>query len=77
MLLTDTDICELVHLTMNSIQFNSIQLNSIHLRTISLIARCVSAWNSLPSSLVESKSVAAFKYNLKSIDLSSFLNYVF
>jgi len=33
---------------------------------------CVSAWNSLPSSLVKSKSVASFKYNLKSIDLSSF-----
>jgi len=39
--------------------------------------RCVSAWNSLPSSLVKSKSVASLKYNLKSIDLSSFLNYVF
>jgi len=38
---------------------------------------CVSAWNSLPSSLVKSKSVASFKYNLQSIDLSSFLNYVF
>jgi len=39
--------------------------------------RCVSAWNSSPSSLVKSKSIASFKYNLKSIDLSSFLNYVF
>jgi len=39
--------------------------------------RCVSAWNSLPSYLVKLKSVASFKYNLKSIDLSSFLNYVF
>jgi len=38
---------------------------------------CVSTWNSLPSSLVKSKYVASFKYNLKSIDLSSFLNYVF
>jgi len=39
--------------------------------------RCASAWNSLPSSLVKSKSVATFKYNLKSTDLSSFLYYVF
>jgi len=40
--------------------------------------RCVSAWNSSPSSLVKSKySVALFKYNLRFIDLSSFLNYVF
>jgi len=39
--------------------------------------RCVSARNSLSSSLVKSKSVASFKYNLRSIDLSSFLNYVF
>jgi len=39
--------------------------------------RRVSAWNSLPNALVKSKSVASFKYNLKSIDLSSFLNYVF
>ena len=39
--------------------------------------RCVSAWNSLPSFVVKSKSVASFKNNLKTIDLSSFLNYVF
>jgi len=39
--------------------------------------RRVSAWNSLSSSLVKSKYVASFTYNLKSIDLSSFLNYVF
>jgi len=39
--------------------------------------RCVSVGNSLTSSLVKSKSVASFKYNLKSIDLSSFLNYIF
>jgi len=31
----------------------------------------------ISNSLVKSKSVASFKYNLKSIDLSSFLNYVF
>jgi len=55
--------------------FESQYVELIHLRTISLID--VSAWNSLPSSLVKSKSVALFKYNLKSIDLSSFLNYVF
>jgi len=46
----------------------------IQLRTISLID--VSAWNSLPSSLAKSKSVASFKYNLRSIDLSSFKNFV-
>jgi len=34
--------------------------------------RCVSAWNSSPSSLVKSKYVASFKYNLISIDLLSF-----
>ena len=39
--------------------------------------RCVSAWNSLPRFLVNSKSVASFKYNLRTIDLSSFLSYVF
>jgi len=39
--------------------------------------RCISAWNSLPSSLGKSKSVASFKHNLRSIDLSSFLNYVY
>jgi len=39
--------------------------------------RCVSAWNSWPSSLIKSKSVTSFKYNLKSIDLSSLLNCVF
>jgi len=39
--------------------------------------RCVSAWNSLPSSLVKLKYAASFKYYLRSIDLSSFLNYVF
>jgi len=38
--------------------------------------RCVSALSSLPSSLVKSKSVTSFN-NLKSNDLSSFLNYVF
>jgi len=38
--------------------------------------RCVSAWHSLPSSLVKSKSVTSCKYNLKSIHLSSFLNYI-
>ena len=42
-----------------------------------LFNRCVSAWNSLPSFLVNSKSIASFKYNLQTIDLSSFLNYVF
>jgi len=39
--------------------------------------RYVSAWNSLPSSLVKSKYVTSFKYNLEFIDLSSILNYVF
>ena len=39
--------------------------------------RCVSAWNSLPSFLVNSKSVVSFKYKLRTIDLSSFLSYVF
>jgi hypothetical protein len=38
--------------------------------------RCVNAWNSLPSSVINSKSIASFKHNLKSVDLSSFLNYV-
>jgi len=41
------------------------------------VNRCVSAWNSLPSSLVKSKSVASFKHNLRSIELTSSLNYVF
>ena len=38
--------------------------------------RCVSAWNNLPRYIVKSKSVASFKRNLRSIDLSSFLKYV-
>jgi len=55
--------------------FESQCVELIHLRTISLIG--VSAWNILLSSLVKSKSIASFKFNLKSIDLSSLLNYVF
>ena len=39
--------------------------------------RCISAWNSLPSYVVESKSLTLFKRNLKIIDLSAFLKYVF
>jgi len=39
--------------------------------------RCVSVWNSLPSSLVKSKSVASFKHNLRSIDLPSFYTMFF
>jgi len=39
--------------------------------------RCVSAGNSLPSSLVKSKSVASFNYYLKSFDLSSFFKQCF
>ena len=39
--------------------------------------RCISARNSVPSFLVNSKSGASFKYNLRTIDLSSFLCHVF
>jgi len=39
--------------------------------------RCVSAWNSLPNSLVKSKYLASFKYNLKSIYLTSNLELEF
>jgi len=56
--------------------FESQCVELFHLRTTS-INRCVSVWNSLPSSLVKSKSVASFKHNLRCIDLSSFSNYVF
>ena len=42
----------------------------------SFFNRCVSAWNNLPHYIVKSKSVASFKHNLGSIDLSSFLSYV-
>jgi len=37
--------------------------------------RRVSAWNSLPSCIVNSKSVASFKRSLVSVDLSTFLVY--
>jgi hypothetical protein len=39
--------------------------------------RCVTVWNSLPSYVVNSMSVASFKINLKRIDLSAYLKYVF
>jgi len=37
--------------------------------------RCVSAWNGLPSFIVNSKTVASFKRPLVSVDLSKFLVY--
>jgi len=37
--------------------------------------RRVSAWNSLPSFIVNSNSVASFKRSLVSVDLSKFLVY--
>jgi len=37
--------------------------------------RRISAWNSLPSFIVNSKSVASFKRSLVSVDLSKFLVY--
>jgi len=49
----------------------------IHLRTISLIDVFLPGIVYLTLFLVKSKSVASFKYNLKSIDLSSFLNCVY
>jgi len=39
------------------------------------VNRRVSAWNSLPSFIVNSKSVASFKRSLVSVDLSKFLVY--
>jgi len=38
--------------------------------------RHVSAWNSLPSFIVNSKSVASFERSLVSVDLSKFLVYM-
>jgi len=37
--------------------------------------RRVSAWNSLPSFIVNSKSLASFKRSVVSVDLSKFLVY--
>ena len=55
--------------------FGSPRVDLIRLRTASLIDVSLSGTIS-PRYIVKSKSVASFKHNLRSIDLSSFLNYV-
>ena len=36
--------------------------------------RCVSCWNSLPDSVVNSQSVASFKHNVSTVDLRCFMH---
>jgi hypothetical protein len=52
-------------------------LYQINIYENSFFNRSVAAWNSLPSSVVNSKSVSSFQSSLKLIDLSVYIKYVF
>jgi len=56
---------------MNDHQWWSSHTNLYETKTIDVL-RCISAWNSLPYTVVNSKCVACFENNLKRADLSAF-----